>query len=316
MIPAKCTRCGAARWASRCSGGLPVLVEEERARVLDALVQVVVDVAGLLAGRLDERLERGPELVLLARSGLHVGDHREQIATVVGRCGHGRLQGRRSVQVRANAMPRSAIRTSSARHRLGSWWTRSSHGPPAGRRRDGRGGPGLAGAAERGAARDRRRAGPVGRRDGRRAPTLVLHPDRSRWPDDPPAAARAAARGDAAGGLRPVPARLRHGGHDHGPGERPRSHRGFRDPVRPRARSRPRPVLPARLRRPGRRRHLGLAVRRAPRLPEQPDRRRRTGLHHAVLHGRRSGVLRAARRRGEPSARPASRTWPGNWSGR
>ena len=40
--------------------------------------------------------------------------------------------------------------------------------------------------------------------------------------------------------------------------------------------------------------HLGLAVRRAPRLPEQPDRRRRTGLHHAVLHGCRSGLLRTA----------------------
>ena len=39
-------------------GGLPVLVEDERARILDALVEVVVDVAGLLAGRLDERLER------------------------------------------------------------------------------------------------------------------------------------------------------------------------------------------------------------------------------------------------------------------
>jgi hypothetical protein len=47
---------------------LPVLVKEERVRVLDALVQVVVDVPRFLTGRLDQRLERGPEVVALARA--------------------------------------------------------------------------------------------------------------------------------------------------------------------------------------------------------------------------------------------------------
>jgi hypothetical protein len=68
--------------------GLPVLVEEERVRVLDALVQVVVDVAGLLAGRVDQRLQRDPQLLPLARGGAHVGDHGEQVAPVVGGSGH------------------------------------------------------------------------------------------------------------------------------------------------------------------------------------------------------------------------------------
>ena len=62
---------------------------------------------------------------------------------------------------------------------------------------------------------------------------------------------------------------------------------GFVTPVRPRARPRPRPVLPAGVRRARRRGAVGLAVRRPPRVAEQPRRRRRPRRHHPVLHGRR-----------------------------
>src|ERR1700678_1923762 len=66
----------------------------------------------------------------------------------------------------------------------------------------------------------------------------------------------------------------------------------------------PRPVLPARLRHPGRRRRLGLPVRRPPRIAEQPRGRRRAGRRHTVLHGRRPGRLATSRRRAQPAAGP------------
>ena len=88
---------------------------------------------------------------------------------------------------------------------------------------------------------------------------------------------------------------------------------GFVDTLRPRARPRPGPVLPARVRRAGRARAVGLAVRRPPRVAQQPRRRRRAGRHDAVLHGRGPGVVPAARRRGEPAARP--RRGPGPRAG-
>src|SRR6476646_3971681 len=69
-------------------GRLPVLIEEERARVFHALVQVLVDVPLLLAGGLNERLQRLAQLVLLARSSVHVRDDGQQVATVIGGCGH------------------------------------------------------------------------------------------------------------------------------------------------------------------------------------------------------------------------------------
>ena len=49
---------------------------------------------------------------------------------------------------------------------------------------------------------------------------------------------------------------------------------------------------------------VGLALRRPPRVAEQPRRRRRAGRDDAVLHGRRPRRVAAARRRGEPPARP------------
>ena len=49
---------------------------------------------------------------------------------------------------------------------------------------------------------------------------------------------------------------------------------------------------------------VGLAVRRPPRVAEQPRRRRRAGRHHPVLPRRRPGGLPAARRRALPAARP------------
>jgi len=45
--------------------GLPVLVEIEQARILDALVEVVVDVPLLSAGRWNQRLQRIAESLLL-----------------------------------------------------------------------------------------------------------------------------------------------------------------------------------------------------------------------------------------------------------
>ena len=71
--------------------------------------------------------------------------------------------------------------------------------------------------------------------------------------------------------------------------------------LRPRTRPRPGHVLPAGVRRARRRGAVGLAVRRPPRVAEQPRRRRRARRHHAVLPGRRPGRVAAARRR---AARP------------
>ena len=47
---------------------LPVLVQVEQGRILDALVQVVVDLTLLLAGRMDQRLQRIAKVLLPAAS--------------------------------------------------------------------------------------------------------------------------------------------------------------------------------------------------------------------------------------------------------
>ena len=57
-------------------GARPVLVEEERGRVVDRDVQVVVDAAVLGQRRLDELLELGAQLLLLAGQGGHARDDR------------------------------------------------------------------------------------------------------------------------------------------------------------------------------------------------------------------------------------------------
>ena len=49
---------------------------------------------------------------------------------------------------------------------------------------------------------------------------------------------------------------------------------------------------------------VGVAVRWAPCLAQQPRCRRRARRHDPVLHGRRPGVQPASRRRGQPAARP------------
>ena len=153
----------------------------------------------------------------------------------------------------------------------------------------------------------------AGSRPAPSLPTTATDAERRRWfytPTDHggltfheqrPAQQRAAMRLVATG---PVRRRLRHGRDRHGPGERAGPHGGLPGAVRPGARPRPRPVLPAGLRRARRRGAVGLAVRRPPRLAQQPGRRRRAGQHHAVLPGGRPGHVAAARRRGEPPARP------------
>ena len=133
--------------------------------------------------------------------------------------------------------------------------------------------------------------GPDGRRLGHRTASLVLHPHRSRRPDREPAAIRPAARRHAPCGLGAVHRRVRHGRPDHGPGERPGPNRGFRRALRPGTRPGSRNVLPQGLRRTRRTRRVGMAVRRPSCLPQLPHRRRRGDLHHALLHGRRPGVL-------------------------
>ena len=180
---------------------------------------------------------------------------------------------------------------------------RYDHTPPD-RDEDGRGCAGLARAARRCAAAGRAVGRPGRRRQRGRTPTVVLHADRSRRACPAPAAARPAARGDGTRRRRAFPGRVRHGRHDHGARERAGPPRGLHRPVRPRARPRSRPVLPARLRHPGRHRRLGLPVRRPPRIAQQPRGRRRAGRRHTVLHGRRPGRLTTSRRRAESAAGP------------
>ena len=158
--------------------------------------------------------------------------------------------------------------------------------------------------------RPRRRAAPHRRlgvagleRRRHRAGALVLHADRPRRPDDPPAAAPPAARGDAPARDGAVRGGVRQRLDDHGAGERPRPHRGVHRRLRPRARPRSRHVLPAGLRRPDRRRPLVVALRRAPRVGAPPRRRRRGRRRQPVLPRRRPDGLAAARRAGAAPAR-------------
>ena len=144
----------------------------------------------------------------------------------------------------------------------------------------------------------------------RRAPAVVLHTDRPRWRHAGRPGPTAAAPGPPAGRVRPVPRRLRHGGHDHGPRERPRRGRGLdRHVPRPHPGTRPRPVLPPRVRRSGVG-HVVVALRRPPRL-DPPHRRRRRGRARA----RRASWVRTRRRR-RSSARIRCGRWraPRTWA--
>ena len=149
---------------------------------------------------------------------------------------------------------------------------------------------------------------------------MVLHTDRPRWGHAGRPGPTAAAPGPPAGRFRPVPRRLRDGGHDHGPRERPRRGRGLdRHVSRSHPGTRPRPVLPPPVRRSGVG-HVVVALWRPPRLDPPHRRRRRGPLVHAELHGCGSGVVAAPRptsvaaaggRRGPgPRARPCTRRRP------
>ena len=135
------------------------------------------------------------------------------------------------------------------------------------------------------------------------APPVVLHADRS-WR---PAARRhgrdPASKRPSAGRDRPVHARLRDRRRDHGARQHPGSARRLVGRLRPRARSRPAALLHHDLRRAGRRRSLGLALRRAPCLAALHDHRRRGRGVDPELSRRRSGRQPAARPASAPSAR-------------
>ena len=92
---------------------------------------------------------------------------------------------------------------------------------------------------------------------------------------------------------------------------------GFTVALRPRTRPRPGPLLPAGVRRAGRAGAVGLAVRRAPRVAEQPGRRRAGGRHHARASW--APTRPAAPLLGGPAAPgrwPRRRTWPASWCAR
>ena len=91
---------------------------------------------------------------------------------------------------------------------------------------------------------------------------------------------------------RPVTGRVRDGLDDHRSGERARRARGLERRMGARAGPRPGAVLRARVRRPRRGRHVGVAVRWAPRL-DQPHHRRRRGRRFA----RRASSAPTRRRR-------------------
>ena len=135
------------------------------------------------------------------------------------------------------------------------------------------------------------------------APPLVLHPDRSRRPAARRDAPDPAAQRPPAGRDRPVHARLRHRRPDHGARQHPGSARRLVGRLRPRAGSRPDALLRHDLRRAGRGRSLGLALRRAPCLAALHDHRRRGRGIDPDLPRRRSGRQPAARPASAPPAR-------------
>ena len=67
--------------------GLPVLVEIEQARILDALVEVVVEYPPLgWSVESAPPAHRGEPAPYLLRA--HVGDHRDELGAVLGWCRH------------------------------------------------------------------------------------------------------------------------------------------------------------------------------------------------------------------------------------
>ncbi len=68
--------------------GNPILVEGEEPRVLDPLVEVVVDVALLPRGRLDQRFECGAKFLRLSFCRTHIRHDCQKTAVLVGGCGH------------------------------------------------------------------------------------------------------------------------------------------------------------------------------------------------------------------------------------
>ena len=191
------------------------------------------------------------------------------------------------------------------------------HGGQGGREPDGRRRGRLAGRARPGAARGgRRRRAQRGRRVRRRAQALVLHAHRPRRPDPRRPAARPAAAGPPARRHRAVGRRVRHRGHHRRAGQRARPGRGLERRLGPGTGPRPGHVLPAGVRRAGRRGAVGLAVRRPPRVAEQPRRRRRGPRRRPRASSaptRRSPRCWARRRCGRW---PGPRTWPASWSAR
>ena len=123
---------------------------------------------------------------------------------------------------------------------------------------------------------DQRAAGGVAVPGRRRAAAVVLHADRPRRPAARGDGRRAAAGGDAAAARRSVGGGVRHGDDDHRARERARRRRALALDVRARARAATPGMYYVRVfGDPGPGAHVGLALRRPPRLGEPHGRRRR-----------------------------------------